>query len=271
MKLSSLYYNPAPSSIETWFSFCSSQIESALVNNNNKLAMEIAYDWASYISNKAGLKFYNNWKLFKKEIIKRHFGEYLGRKFKSGWSIDEVLSFINQFENINFRISLFPTDIACHSLSISLPFSDKIKWRNILSDLKNNTDIEVFQQASSENTICFRRFTTLFGEEIKYECGYGQAMDVFENEQGRHEMISVTKNNNSFELQNEAFNSSELYKKLLSLIQSQNYYLNMKSKCLCRQLGIEWLSLEGYYNLSTCNPPLIVDIDLPFDYVFMKE
>lgn len=271
MKLTSIYFTPSPSTVETWFSFCSTQIESALIVNNNKLAIEIAYDWADYISSKIGLNFQNNWKLFKKEIIKKHFGDYLGRKFKPGWSIDEVLAFLNQFENIDFRISLFPTNIACHSLSVSLPFKDKINWHKIVTGLNNQTDIDVFQQASNENTICFRRFTTLFGEEIKYECGYGQAMDVFENEQGRHKMISVMNRNNSFELSNCTSDSSKLYKALLSLIKSQNSFLHLKSKFLCRQLGIEWLSLEGYYNLSTSKPPLIVDIDLPFDYVFMKQ
>jgi hypothetical protein len=271
MGLTSLYLTPSPSTVEAWFSFCAIQIENARRSNNSLLAMEIAYDWADYVSNKIDIKFQNNWKLFKKEIIKRYFGNYLGRKFKTGWSVDDVLTFLNQYDNIDFRISLFPTDIACHSISVALPFKDKVNWHYILSELNNKTDIEVFQQASSNNTICFRRFTTLFGEEIKYECGYGQAMDVFENEQGHHEIISVSKNNNCYKQKNIVPNSSELYNRLFSLIQSHDSYLHMKSKFLCRQLGIEWLSLEGYYNSSTNKKPLIVDIDLPFDYVFMKK
>lgn len=271
LSLSDLYINPEPSVIENWFSHCKNRINKSLINNDIEGAILIAYDWADFICGKIGVRNEGNWKLFKKEIIKKYFGKYFSKKFKTGWDYNDVVDFLNNFQEKDFRVSVFPKNIACRSQSLPLKVVDKNSWGDILKEIDNSHDIEVFPQASNDNSICFRRFATLFGEEIKYEVGYGQAMNVFENEQGTHQILSCSLANNIFRFYSEDNNIGELNSRLKELIFTHNYYLQSISKLICTEIGLEWLSIEGYYQSDPLSKLLIVDIDLPFDYLFMLK
>lgn len=271
ISLSKLYINPDPSVIENWFIHCNSRIKKSLINENTEGAINIAYDWADFVCSKIGIKNEGNWKLFKKGIIKKYFGNYLSKKFKSGWNYKDVINFLDNFHEIDFRVSIFPKNIACRSQSVALPAILKNSWAETLKTLDNSHDIEVFHQASNDKSICFRRFTTLFGEEIKYEVGYGQAMNVFENEQGEHQILSCSLENKGFRFYSETENDYELNRRLKKLISTHNYFLHSISKLICSEIGIEWLSIEGYYTYEPLSKLLIVDIDLPFDFLFMLK
>lgn len=266
------YHKPEPTSEETWFLHCKKIIDNAMADNNIVYAMQIAYEWAELICEKLHINKENNWKFFKRAIVRKYFGEnYLKKRFYKNWNYHDVLNFIQKYPDLNFRISIFPENIACHSKSIALPKSIKTSWKNILSDIDNSCEIEVFQEASDESSICFRRFSTIFGESITYEGGFGQAMYVFEEEQGKHPVLSARNSENGYSYFSSNDCPKELYEKLSDLISSYDYYLHIKCKSICTLLGIEWVSIEGYYSKEDPSELIIVDIDLPFDYVFMQK
>jgi hypothetical protein len=263
---------PEPTSEESWFWFCKKRIDNAIVCRNIDSAIHIVYEWADLICEKLHIKKENNWKFFKRAIIRKYFGEnYLKKKFYKNWDYHDVLNFIQKYPDFNFRISIFPNDIACHSQSIPLPKNLYTSWGNILSSIDNSCEVEVFQQASDDSSICFRRFSTIFGESIKYEAGFGQAMYIFEAEQGKHPVLSATNNGSGYNFLSSNNCPEELYEKLSNLISSYDYYLHAKCKSICCKLGIEWVSIEGYYSKENPVDLIIVDIDLPFDYVFMQK
>ncbi len=267
-----IYYIPDPSSEENWFWFCKKRIDNVIACKNTESAIHIVYEWADLICEKLHIEKENNWKFFKRAIIRKYFGEnYLKKQFHKNWDYRDVLNFIQDYPDLNFRISIFPDNIACHSLSVSLPKNRYISWENILSNIDNSYEAEVFQQASDESSICFRRFTTLFGESINYEAGFGQAMYVFEEEQGKHSVLSATNNGTGYSYLSSNNCPKELYAKLSDLISSYDYYLHIKCKSICSMLGIEWVSIEGYYSKENPTNLIIVDIDLPLDYVFMQK
>jgi len=270
--ITELYNIPDPNSEEIWFSFCKDRIDKAIACKDINHAILIAYEWAELICEKLNIRNENNWKFFKKNIIKKYFSaNFIKKRYHKGWDYREVMNFIQKYPNLDFRISLSPKDIACHSQSIALPKSQYNSWANILSNIDNSCEAEVFQQASNESSICFRRFSTLFGETIKYESGFGQAMYVFEKEQGKHPVLSAIKKGNKYVYSPDKNYPDELYLKLNDLISSYDYDLQIKSKSICTKLGIEWLSIEGYYSKESQSDLIIVDIDLPFDYVFMLK
>jgi hypothetical protein len=271
--ITQIYNIPDPRLEEVWFLFCKERIDKAIASKDVDCAIQLIYEWAGLICKKLNIRNEHNWKFFKRNIIRKYFGEnYMKRKYNGGWDYHEVLNFIQKYPDLNFRISIFPKDIACHSQSIPLPKNQYSLWENILSGLDNSCEAEVFQQASDESSICFRRFSTLFGEVIRYEAGFGQAMYVFEEEQGKHIILSATsESNNQYTYYSDSNYSNELYLKLNDLISTYDYHLHIKSKSICRKIGIEWLSIEGYYSKENPSDLIVVDIDLPFDYVFMLK
>jgi len=266
-----IYNIPDPTAEEGWFSFCKNRIDKAISSKDIDYAKHIVYEWAGLICKKLNIKNDDNWKFFKRSIVKKYFGEnYIKKRFHKGWDYREVWNFIKEYPGLNFRISLFPNDIACHSESISLPQNRYTSWENILSNIDNSFEAEVFQQSSNESSICFRRLFTLSGEVV-YEAGFGQAMYVFEKEQGKHFIMSASKKDNKYVYFSKESCPEELYLKLNDLISSYDYYLHIKCKFICTKLGIEWLSIEGYYSKENPSNLIIVDVDLPFDYVFMLK
>jgi hypothetical protein len=111
----------------------------------------------------------------------------------------------------------------------------------------------------------------LFGEDVVYEAGNGQATLVFESEQGVHDTIRAVKGSGTF-----SFDSSKsggevteiVGYKLRRLVEVYDEFLACQSYGLCRRLGIEAISIEGYYD-DAVSRLSIVDVDLPFDVVFM--
>jgi len=143
--LNELYYTPDPSIEEVWFVFCKKRIEDSVKKNNLESAIKIVYEWASLICDNLHIKNEKNWKFFKRNVVRKYFGcNYINKTFKKGWGISEILLLLKGHENIDFRISLFPEDIACHSKSIALPKEKANEWRNILENIDNSCDVEVF-------------------------------------------------------------------------------------------------------------------------------
>lgn len=267
------YIIPDPTLEEVWFLFCKNRIEEAIRNKDTNKAISIVYEWTEFICEKLNIKNENNWKFFKRNIIRKYFGEnFVKKRYSKGWDYNEVLGFIQKYPFFDFRVSLFPKNIACRSRSIALHKNQYHLWENILSNIDNSCEVEVFQQTSNESSICFRRFSTLFGEIIEYEAGFGQAMYVFEEEQGKHFILStMSKNNNQYLYYSEKKCPDELRLKLKDLISSYDCYLHGKSKSICTKLGVGWLAVEGYYSNESPSDLVIVDVDLPFDYVFMLK
>jgi hypothetical protein len=63
----------------------------------------------------------------------------------------------------------------------------------------------------------------------------------------------------------------EIETKLRALIKTHDYQLACKCFGLCRMLGIDYVSIEGYWDPVRPRDVLVVDLDLPFDVVFMAS
>jgi len=265
-----------PTNEEIWFQYIETRIAIARSHDRAVLAQSLAIEWANGICDDLGISHTPVWKFFKRALVARWFGKPENRKFSPGWSYKDALEYANSFRGRSIRFSLFPEDIACHALSFRLPKKQQDEWYDIISQTDNSIAMEMFPEASTDDTICFRRYTTQFGETIIYEAGTGQAMFVFEQERGEHPVVAATKHDKeSFvftqSLPNESFYSmaEEIETKLKHLIQTHDITLSSKCFGLCRKLGIEQISIEGYFDPTDPDKVLIVDLDLPFDFVFM--
>jgi len=266
-----------PTMAESWFIHTVKRIRDSFLKDQTQNAQKIALEWAEGLSEKLGLPKTDVWKFFKRALIAKWFGKPENKRFPPGWSVNKALAYANSLSNSSMRFSIFPKDISCHAKSFLLPLDQKHNWKNILAQIDNSNSIEMFPEASTPNTICFRRYTTMFGEEIIYEAGKGQAMYVFEQESGLHPIVSATRSNNCYLFNSKRLSNSsagvvlEIENKLNQLIQRYDWELSAKCFGLCRSIGIEWISLEGYFNTDAPSSLLVVDLDLPFDFVFMAN
>jgi hypothetical protein len=232
-------------------------------------------EWSDGVCEKCGLEKSKVWKVFKRSLVARWFGKVEKQLFKPGWSVEEALEYANRFPGRSIQFSLFPEAIACGARNIQLPWDQREKRNEILSGIDNSIAMEMFPESSSNESICFRRFTTEYGEEVIYEAGKGQAMFVFEQEQGKHEIVEATKSGKDFVYSRrnaenrDSRELEEIEKKLRTLIKV--YDNNLGGNCLgiCRALGFKQLSIEGYFDPTRDNNLLVIDLDLPFDFVFM--
>ncbi|MCL4519168.1 MAG: hypothetical protein M1587_08240 [Thaumarchaeota archaeon] len=266
---------PDPRWQESWFWLAEKRIASAIAEGDWTEAQDIANAWADEICHKFDIPNTGVWKFFKRSIAARWFGRVENRRFAPGWSVDEALGYARSFVGRSVRFSLFSTDIASHATSHRLPIDRPQEWEQLLSQADNSIAMEVFPESSSPNSICFRRFTTCFGEEILYEAGKGQATYVFEQERGQHAVISAKKIGEIFAFRNHVGNvcvssAQEIRPKLELLISVHETTLGAKSFGLCRMLGIDFVSIEGYFDPAT-DSVSIVDLDLPFDSVFVTS
>jgi hypothetical protein len=257
---------------ELWFDYADKRIEIARKQDNWPLCQEVAKEWAQPICKQLGLPSTGIWKLFKRSLVAHWFGLPEKKGFPAGWTVEDVLEYADRFEGHSIRFSLFPEDIACHAESFRLPIEQKQAWAQVLSKVDNSTAMEMFPE-TSEEAICFRRYTTLFHEVVIYEAGLGQAMFVFEQERGQHPVVAATNTEEGFNIRtipskNNVI-SSKIESRLKLLIYHHDYYLSAQCFGLCRTLGIDSVSIEGYFDLNVPDDLLIVDLDLPFDFVFM--
>lgn len=260
---------------ELWFQFAKERIAEAVAKGQLFEAQEIATEWAGGVCNRLGLPNTNNWKFFKRNLVARWFGEVEKKRFPPGWSVEEALQYANCFAGHSVRFSLFPKDIACHATSFRLPSNQREKWKSIIAQADNSIEMEMFPESSTDDTICFRRYTTRFGGEVTYEAGKGQAMFVFEQERGQHPVVLAKRKDEEYVYTRIVpagqHNSTvqEIEDKLRNLVKTHDCGLASKCFGICRVLGIDCVPLEGYFDPTRHNKLSIVDLDLPFDFVFM--
>ena len=260
---------------ELWSQFANKRIAEAIAKDQWLKAQEIAIEWAGGICDRLGLINTGNWKFFKRSLVARWFGQVENKRFPPGWSVEEALQYASRFAGGSVRFSLFPEDIACHATSYRLPVDQREQWECIIAQTDNSVAMEMFPEASTDDTICFRRYTTQFGETVSYEAGKGQAMFVFEQERGQHPVVSATKDGEGYiyarivpeDHHNRTVQENEA--KLRILIKTHDRGLASKCFGLCRMLGIDYVSIEGYFDPTGPSTLTIVDLDLPFDFVFM--
>ncbi len=267
------YFISEPTKAEAAFAGSLDAINLAIAGENWRMAQGIAKDWGNQISRQMGMPQRKVWKEFKRDIAQRWFGRPEKRIFEPPWSHEAVLDYTGNFPGRNLRVSSFPENIACHAKSFRLPANQESIWIETLLALDRNVLIEVFPESSTSNSICFRRFGFAFGEEIFYEAGKGQAMPVFEDEQGKHPMVhgyrDISGNYNFRASMPTHKDGREIRKKLQMLIRKYDRIIQSKCSGVCRKTGIDGLGLEGYFNPGATNDLIVVDFDLPFDFVFM--
>ena len=270
-----MYIVYEPTKEEVWFSFARERIAQAMSEGQLLEAQAIAVEWADIISSWFGLKRTGVWKFFKRALVARWFGRVESKRFPPGWSVGDALQYAYKFKERSVRFSLFPEDIACHAVSYHLPASQISRWADIIAQADNSVAMEMFPEASTDDSICFRRYTTLFGEVTFYEAGTGQAMYVFEQERGQHPVVLAEKQNHRYAytpIVPDGCDSNTVFDieaKLRSLVQTHDMELDYKCRGLCRSLGIDYVSIEGYYDPTRPRQVIVVDLDLPFDFVFM--
>lgn len=260
---------------ELWFQFAEERITKAVAGDRWLKAQEIAIEWANGVCDRLGLANTGNWKFFKRNLVARWFGKVEKKRFPPGWSVEVALQYANSFTGRSVRFSLFPKDIACHATSFRLPLDKREQWKDIIAQAENSVAMEMFPESSTDDTICFRRYTTRFGGEVFYEAGKGQAMFVFEQERGQHPVVLAKKKDEKYiytrivPAGNPNRTVQEIEAKLRNLIKTHDYGLTSKCFGICRILGIGYVLIEGYFDPTRPNNLSIVDLDLPFDFVFM--
>ena len=245
---------------ECWFQFAASRVVGALERENWLLAQTFVMEWACGIGDWLGLGSVDNWKFFKRSIAAKWFGKVKNRRFSEQW----------------IRCSSFPPNIACHATSIQLSPDCRETWRYNISELDRSIPIEVFPQACRNDTLCLRRYSTLFGENVVYEMGKGQPMHVFEQQRGKHPIVSAQNGSGVYvytrvACKNQKSLGDRLEMSLAKTIEMRDADLSSKSFSLCRSLGIDYLSIEGCHEFGRPDLLKVVDVDLPFDFVFMPS
>jgi hypothetical protein len=187
------YINSEPSKAEASFAFALDGISSSVAAGDWKRARGLAKDWGIDVSRLLRIPQGQVWKEFKRHLAAHWFGRPEKRIFPPKWTVSDALAYARTFQGRNLRVSCFPEDIACHAKSIRLPANERKKWFSVLEALDRNILIEIFPESSTSSGICFRRFASAFGEDVFYEAGKGQAMAVFEAEQGKHPTVYARK------------------------------------------------------------------------------
>lgn len=263
------YFNPDPSSAEAWFEACHEKISALWQKNDVNAARAVAMAWAEEHSRRFRFRWTGVWKLFKRDVVSRYFWRLEHRSFAPGWSAPEVLAYVKSLSGRPARLSIFLPSIACRAKSVRLPVGSAAVSR-LLGRLDRAVAVDVFPESSSLGSICFRRYSRAFGEGVFYEAGEGQAMFVFEEEQGQHAIASATKTSSGFAYGSSVqhLDSTHLHPRLQRLVEDADVLLTSRTFVCCRVLGIDYLAVEGYFNPAAPDPLIVVDVDLPFDFLF---
>lgn len=264
------------------------RIEGAVRRDDYDLAQRLAFEWAGLFANKFGLRA-NNWKFFKRDLVGTWFGRE-NRSFDSGWSNHDVLAYADSLAPRSARISVFPADIACHAISYSLNRRERGSWNSLLDDIDKEHPVEVFP-VSPLTDLCFRLRVTGKADGIRglddrhvYEAGLGQAMYVFEAEQGQHPIVTAIFDGNGYSFGRSNAESSlyrfrneveqeRVYQRIengLRPLTRHNPELLGRCQGVMGSLGIGYTNIEGYYNPEN-DMYTVVDLDLPFDVAFMHK
>jgi len=238
-------------------------------------AREAALEWAAWTCADLRLSKTSNWKVFKRRLIAKWFGAPEKRIFNPPWNAEEIIQYGIAMRPKTVRISSFPQGIACHAHSERLTPQHQDQWSRIICTMDPHSLIEAFPESSTPTSICFRRTSGAFGEDTRYEVSNGQAMTAFESEQGKHPVVTAFYQRNSthpeymYPLGFPDATVDAITRKLVHLIDTHGIAIESKCKMLCYKVGIPWLGIEGYFDPKSDLRLTIVDVDLPFDFVFM--
>lgn len=228
-------------------------------------ARDAAWSWAVVTAFNFNLKTATNWKFFKRDLAAHWFGTNESRRFSPGWSPGDVAAYAQSLRSLptSIRFSVFPDTIACHAVSETLPAHlSAAAWEQRLAQLDRMASIEVFPQ-QSPTRMCFR--AVLFDGVIRVEAGLGQAMYVFEQERGRHPVVSADLLPRGVQ-PGQRSNGGRLNEEFAQFLNERGDTLAATLLSMQSQLGCEWLGIEGYY---APNEQLVVcDLDLPLDLAF---
>lgn len=249
------------------YSYYDTKISRFLKLNKREEAQRAAFEWLHEYANSLCISVPWNWKIAKKQIAAHFFGKQHSIQLQFDDDINRGIQFIVLHSDQNVRCSYHRFNTACHSDSRRIDLST-LSWLYEIKESMSERDlIDIFVESSTETTTCFRRFSLQYNDAISYEMGYGQAMYVFEAEQGKHDTAGLNYSNGEWKLK--AAHDPILMKHLQQLIKKHEEYLSIKVQCICYYLGIPQISIEGYFDTnSPSTSPMVVDIDLPFDRAF---
>jgi hypothetical protein len=240
------------------------EIQMLIRGGQVEAAQKRAWTWAVEVATLLNFGQSRNWKFFKRDLAAHWFGSNPCRRFPPGWSPERVLEYAESLrsEPAGVRFSVFPETIACHAVSNILPAEGSHSaWAELIAKLDRDSSLEVFPQQRSDR-MCFR--IVVQQQRISLEAGIGQAMYVFEQERGHHQVMDfeVYPSSESTDLV-----SNSKLAQYVALFKREGLPL-LAAKLLAMQdtLGIEWLGLEGYY--SPVQPLFVCDVDLPADLAF---
>lgn len=248
------------------FEFYNKETDQAIKRGNKLVAQELAFEWLSEYKSRLCISIPWNWKIAKKQIVDYYFNKPCAVQITLNDNIERGVEFIMKNLDKRIRCSYHKYDTACHSESRNLDESNLSWLVTIYKQMTSKDVIVIFVESSSSSTVCFRRFSLQYNEEVSYEMGYGQAMYVFETERGFHDTASI----NIIEGSRANWNSTDmtLSKHLDSLISNHETILATKTENICYFMGLPQICIEGYFNIKTFGKPIIVDIDIPFDKAF---
>lgn len=252
---------------------CLEKISKELDIKLHSQAQATALGWAKAVSKKYCIDEPVVWKFFKRDVATKWFGRIEHKKFHPNWNSREVMEYMDSFPGKSFRLSIFPEDIACHAVSYFLSLAEKGSWKNIVSSIEPLSSIRVFPVPAYEN-MCFRLFYS--ADEFYIEAGIGEAMFVFEAEQGKHpivlaqikEHVLFSEKNSDPSHQNKV---NDIKKRLKMLIDRHLEDLQIRCEMVRYALGIEYISIEGYYDENDPDHVAVVDLDLPQDVAFVSK
>jgi hypothetical protein len=106
----------------------------------------------------------------------------------------------------------------------------------------------------------------------------GEAMPVFEAEQGMHPIILAQLNTGINFEEKSAGNASafqgkikEIKKRLTEFIRMHRDHMQTRCEMVRHALGIDYISIEGYFDQMRPEFVEVVDLDLPMDVAFTEK
>jgi len=231
----------------------------ARADSDRKLARRTALDWIishDYVDT-------DNWKLAKKRVVDYFFGKLEGEYFLPHWDANLLVAYIERVNRSGRvpRVSEFSDDISCHSRSFELAGASSKRIRQIVGQLDGDAVIHIFPQQDSDQ-LCFRFVSC--GQEWLIEAGFGQAMFVFENERGLHEVETCSGHFGDSRSIYSA-DAGEIVDALKELVESHFDGLAQPISWLGSEFGLETFAVEGYFTPKSQRRPVIVDVDFPLD------
>ena len=223
------------------------------------LAKEAAFEWARLVSFNLNIDAPLNWKFFKRNICHRFFGKIDNKRFSASEK-ETLISHIMSNLNTDKRISFFPSDKACRSRTFFLNDENLKEILRIIDT--ENIDVEVFVDFGKKEINCFRRYFSEY--EDFAEVGKGSAHLVYENERGKTKTIVIERGRVSFESRCDL----ELEKATYFFIKNHELHVDSISKKIVSAIGVQYIVVEGYFDIASRDFLSVVDIDLPLDYVF---